>query len=84
MCKIIDLETERCKRFLSWASQYVAFQHNNEDIRVLVFSIIQYLVEEKVFTVDELKNELKKAKIYLPEIYFTRKRKGGDDPCRQG
>ena len=78
MCKIIDLEAEKCKRFLSWASQYVDFQHNNEDIRVLVFSIIQYLVEEKVFTVDELKNELKKAKIYLPEMYFTRERKDGD------
>lgn len=80
MCKIIDLETERCKRFLSWASQYVDFPRNNKDTRGLVFAIIQYLVEEKVFTVDELKEELKKAKIYLPEMYFTRERKDGDTP----
>lgn len=70
MAKIIDYEIECCKLFLSWASAYVYLPSHYDDIRLLTIVCLQVLLENNVFTIDEIKNELKRNKIVLPQHYL--------------
>lgn len=70
MATIIDYETECCKLFLSWASEYVYLPYQYDDIKLLTIVCLQVLLKNNIFNIDEIKNELKRNKIVLPQHYL--------------
>ena len=67
MAKIIDYAAAMKKRFFAWASEYLQIP---ADFYYTEFDIITFLVEEKVFTVEEIRKELNDRKIVLSERVF--------------
>jgi len=68
MAKIIDFAAEMRKRFFAWASEYLKIPTN---IKYTCADIITFLVEKKVFTLDEIRKELCGRKIVLHESVFN-------------
>ena len=68
MAEIIDFAAEMRKRFFAWASEYLEIP---TDIKYTYADIISFLVENKVFTLEEIRKELMRRKIILPEKVFT-------------
>ena len=72
MAKIIDYRAITKERFNKWAQEYLVLPPHffvNGVIRY-EYVIIAYLIEEGVFTMDELRKDLRKNKIYLHERIF--------------
>ena len=64
---VIDLQEKMKKRFYRWAAKYV----KAPDIKLFPISeILAFLVERRVFTIEEIRSELDKHKIILHEDYF--------------
>ena len=67
MAKIINFKQENEKRFFQWASEWIDFPKNKA---FGIDFVIAFLVANGVFTLEEIKAELKSRKIVLPEIIF--------------
>lgn len=69
--KIIDFHAEMLKRFYAWANEYILFGGEGGIERNIDPSvIIAYLIQQTVFTEQEMRNELDSRKISLHENYF--------------
>lgn len=67
MAKIIDFKKENERRFWEWAAEWLEIP---KDEPIGIDFVIAFLVAYKVFTLEEIKAELKGRKIVLPEIIF--------------
>ncbi|MBQ8245773.1 MAG: hypothetical protein IJZ42_01430 [Lachnospiraceae bacterium] len=64
---VIELPKIMRNRFYSWAAEYITAN----DITIFPPSeFLAFLVENKVFTFDEIRTELDKRKIIFHEDYF--------------
>lgn len=79
MAKIIDFEKETKNKFYIWVSQYLSTYEGDEITQYRVIDLLFFLVENKVFTVDELRKELDSQNISLSEKYFASLRKCEED-----
>ena len=72
MAKIIDYRAIIKDRFKKWALEYLELPPTFFENGVIRFEyvIIAYLIEKGVFTMDELRQDLRKNKIYLHERIF--------------
>lgn len=70
MAKIIEFSSEVNKRFYKWVSQYVS-SDGKEITDFAIETLLYFLIENDVFTVDDLFNELKKCHIPLPAKYIS-------------
>lgn len=73
MARIIDFQKETIKRFTEWAKGYVKFPEDyltEDGCLIYVQVIIEFLVENRVFSVEEMRKELDERKISLHEQYF--------------
>ena len=73
MARIIDFQHETIKRFTAWAKGYVKFPEDylTEDGSLKYVQVtIDFLVENRVFSVGEMRKELDELKISLHEMYF--------------
>ena len=70
--KIIDYRAITKDRFKKWAQQYLEMPPHFFENGVIRFEyvIIAYLIEKGVFTMDELRKDLRENKIYLHERIF--------------
>ncbi len=76
MAKIIYFEKENKNKFYGWVSQYVSSKDGGEITQYRIVDLLAFLVENRVFTVKELRDELRKEKIGLDEKYFLSLQKG--------
>lgn len=73
MARIIDFQQETIKRFTAWAKGYVKFPEDylaEDGCLKYVQGTIDFLVENRVFSVGEMRKELDELKISLHEMYF--------------
>ena len=73
MARIIDFQKETIKRFTAWVQGYVKFPEDyltEDGCLIYVRITIDFLVENGVFSVEEMRKELDELKISLHEQYF--------------
>lgn len=70
MKKVIDFKAEMERRFYDWAAEYVGTQDGSDIRQFQVGTLLNFLVKENVFTVNELRNELRECHISIDEKYF--------------
>lgn len=80
MAKIIDAININRSRFTKWAQEWLEIPpeaYCNGLVRdVYISDVIAVLLENKVFTLAELRFELKRNKISIPEIEINKALKG--------
>lgn len=67
MAKIIDSEAISLKRFRAFAEEYLVIPKELETEPTVLMAI---LLDKNVFTLDEIRREMIKRKILLPERVF--------------
>ena len=76
MAVIICFAEANKKRFYKWVSQYVSDKDGLPITNYPIADLLAFLVESRVFTVQELRSELYKEKIVLGEKIFLSLKKG--------
>lgn len=64
---VIDLQEKMKTRFYRWAAEYIKA---TDITQYHPSQLLVFLVEEKVFTFEEIRTELDKRKIIFHEDYF--------------
>ena len=76
MAQIIDAININRSRFTKWAQEWLHIQselYYGGYIRdIYIQPIIEKLLENKVFTVEQLRAEFKNKKIFIPEIVMNK------------
>ncbi len=67
MAKIIDFRKSQEERCMAWIREYVIIE---DGAPIEIEYLLAFLVGNKVFTFDEIRAELKKRKIVIPERTF--------------
>lgn len=67
MAVIIDFKQENERRFMNWASEYLNIP---EDMPCQPDLFIAFLIANNVFTIEEIRAELRQNKIVLHERVF--------------
>ena len=78
MAKIIDFTAEIVRRFTAWAKEYVIIPDDGigqDGCLLFTDEVIAFLIENGVFTEEDMRAELNKKKIPLNEYYFEKARK---------
>ena len=67
MAKIINFKQENERKFFEWAHEFLNIP---EDLQLEPDFIIAFMIANNVFTIEEIRAELREKKIVLPEIVF--------------
>lgn len=67
MAKIIDFTQWNERQFMNWAREWLIIP---EDRQYKPDICIAFLIANEIFTMEEIRAELRKRKIVLPEIVF--------------
>lgn len=69
--KIINIDKAAANKFIDWANKYFDFP-DVADTRDLIRPCIEFFIENEIFTLSELKAELRRNNISLHEKYFDK------------
>ena len=67
MAKIIDFKQAQERKFFEWAHEWLTIP---EGVPFEPDLIIAFLIANDVFTIEEIRAELRERKIVLPELVF--------------